>query len=256
MTMKKFKFLVSLSAAVGLLIVQVGGAFAAPARQAFPPLTGTVQSVTVESDPSTGIVTVLVSLVSADETAREVRISPQTAEKLGLVEFSGDGKPIIKNSALGQLVEIKLTMVIPEQEADRHPVGNALETFFSDIDGLNYDTIMTIHEEGLGFGVIAQALWMTRQIGGNSGDFLNLIDAKKTGDYSKFDKYLLEDGSVPMNWGQLRKAILHTDKKNNPGLTFSDQKNNDNNKDKGKDKNKGNNEKSNNGNGNGNGNKP
>ena len=249
------KFLLSLVLAINILIVQVGGVFAAPALQAFPPITGTIQSITLETDPNTGITTVVVDVVSenqATQTTQTVRISQNTAEKLGLVVLDDDGKPMINDFALGQLVEIKLNMVLSEQEEVRHPVGNALEAFFSDIEGLDYNLIMDKHREGVGFGVLAQALWLTRQIGGNADDFLKLLLAKQTGDYSEFGAYVLEDGSLPTNWGQLRKAIIQANKKNNPNIVISSQNNgNGNNRDKNNDKDK---EKHNNGNGNGNGN--
>ena len=65
-------------------------------------------------------------------------------------------------------VEIDPTTVIPDQQENQHPVGNALATFFSDIEGIDYDTIMAAHENGVGFGVIAQALWLTSELGGDA----------------------------------------------------------------------------------------
>jgi hypothetical protein len=250
--LNKKKFFISLVLAISILIVQVGGVFAAPALQSFPPITGTVQSITLETDPNTGITTVLVEMVSEHQTGQTmqtVRVSQKTAEQLGLVVLDGDGKPMINNFALGQFIEIKPTMVMPNQEEGRHPVGNALETFFTDIEGLDYHLIMNQHREGLGFGVIAQALWLTRQIKGNADDFLKLLLAKQTGDYSEFEEYLLEDGTAPKNWGQLRKAILQNNLNDNSDVEISGQDNNSirNKKDKNKDK-----EKNNNGNGNGN----
>jgi len=248
--MRKTKFFISLILTMSVLIVQVGGVFAAPALQGFPPITGTVQSITIETDPSTGITTVIVDVKNSNQVLQTIRVSQKTAEKLGLVMLDGDGKPVINDLALGQSTEIKQTMVIPDQEDERHPVGNALEAFFSDIEGLDYKLIMDKHNEGLGFGVIAQALWLTRQTEGNSADFLKLVHAKQTGDYSEFNGYLLEDGTSPMNWGQLRKAILQTNKKDSSDIAVSNQNNNanGNNKDKDKDKDK---DKSDSGNGNG-----
>ncbi len=131
--MKKLKFLVSLVVAIGLLIVQVGGTLAAPAEQDVPPISGTVQSVTIETDQSTGIITVVVSVVSAEQAAAEVRITQQAAEKLGLIVFNGDGKPIINSLALGKPVQIELKMVIPDQEENGQPVANELARLFTNI---------------------------------------------------------------------------------------------------------------------------
>jgi hypothetical protein len=253
--MNKKNFFISLVLVISILITQVGTVFAAPALQAFSPITGTVQSITLETHPNTGITTAVVEVVSenqAGQTLQTVRISQKTAEQLGVVVLDGDAKPVINDFALGKLIEIDPTTIIPEQEETQHPAGSALATFFSNVEGLDYDTIMAAHAEGFGFGVIAQALWLTRQMEGNADDFLKLLLAKQTGDYSEFDEYLIENGTSPTNWGQLRKAILQN-KKNNSAIVISNQNNNGNgnHKDKNKDKDK---DKSNNGNGNGNGN--
>jgi hypothetical protein len=245
--MNRTKFFMSLFWAFSVLIVQAGGVFAAPALQAFPSINGTVQIITLETDPNTGITIVIVVLEGKNQVLQTVRVSLETAIKpLGLVALDGDGNPVINDLALGKQVEIEQTAVIPAKEEDRHPVGNALATFFSDIADLDYDTIMTAYDEGVGFGVIAQALWLTMKLESNSEVFLAILDAKETGDYSAF---ILEDGTTPRNWGQLRKAILDGDKKDNPGIVIS--ANNDtangnnqdsaNNKDKNTDKNKDNN---------------
>ncbi len=85
-----------------------------------------------------------------------------------------------------------------------------------------------MHEEGYGFGVIAQALWLTQKMEGDADVLTAILEAKKTGDYSAFT---LEDGTVPTSWGQLKKAIMAGDKKNNLGVVMSG-------KDKDKDKDK------------------
>jgi hypothetical protein len=63
---------------------------------------------------------------------------------------------------------------------------------------------MEAHTDGNGFGVIAQALWLIKKLGGSANDFVLLLEAKKTGDYQAF---VLEDGTIPTSWGQLRRAI-------------------------------------------------
>jgi hypothetical protein len=259
--MLKSKFLITLILTMSLLALQAGAAFAAPAFQAPGPISGIVQRITVETDINTGITTVLVAMLDQNDVSETTRISEESAITLGLVTLDGDGKPIINRQALGQSIEVDPTTVIPNDEANQHPVGSALASFFSDIEGLDYDQIMRAHEQGVGFGVIAQALWLTMKFEGDSEVFLAILDAKETGDYSSF---ILDDGSTPKNWGELRKAILDgSDKKEKPGLVMSDKdKENDNRsnpvkkKDKDKDNNgqdKGN--KNDNGNGNGNGKK-
>lgn len=234
--MKNTKFLVSLILTVSVMIGQVGGVLAAPVLQKSTTISGTVQSITLETDPNTGITTVILELTGTDQV-QVVRISQNTAVAIGLIVLDGDGKPVINNLALGQSVEIDPATVIPDQQEDRHPVGNALSTFFADVPGLDYETIMTAHDEGSGFGVITQALWLTKQLGGSTEVFKDLLVAKQTGDYTAF---IQEDGTVPKNWGQLRKAILDGKKLGKAdGNTTSTQNNgNEQDKDKNKDKDK------------------
>ena len=268
--MNKSKFFISLFLAVSMLVVQVGGVFAAPALQVPTPITGTVQSITLETDPNTGITTVLVDVLGKNQVLQTIRVSQEIAIKpLGLITLNGDGNPMINDLALGEPIEIDPTAIIPDKEENQHPVGSALATFFSDIAGMDYEKIMAAHDQGIGFGVIAQTLWLTAKLKGNSEVFRLILDAKKTGDYSAF---ILADGTTPKNWGQLRKAIMDSDEKNNLGIVMSstDEDNNSNgnnqdedknkdkdkdkNKDKGKDKNK-DKDQNNKGNDNGNGKK-
>jgi len=101
---------------------------------------------------------------------------------------------------------------------DQNPVGAALAEFFAELVGVDYETIMEYHEQGMGFGVIAQALWMASKLEGDSTVFTAILDAKKRGDYSAIT---LPDGSIPRNWGQFRKALLSGDKKSNLGAIMS-----------------------------------
>jgi hypothetical protein len=113
--------------------------------------------------------------------------------------------PVVDTSKYGTEVTIDPTTVIADEEEAEHPVASALSNFFSETLGVDYDTIMTYHEDGAGFGVIAQALWMTTQLDGDTATFDAIMIAKTTGDYSAIT---LPDGSTPTNWGQFRKAVL------------------------------------------------
>jgi len=253
--MTKTRVLLGIILTIIISMAQVGTAFAAPVSQAATPISGAVQSITLESDPTTGVVTVIVDVMTSDQVSQKVRLSQETATSLGLIILDGDGSPVINEAALGKTIEIDPTTVIPEQEKQQHPVGNALATFFSDIQGLNYDTIMAAHENGVGFGVIAQALWLTSELGEDAQFFQDLLYAKEHNDYRAFRDFI-EDGTTPMNWGQLRKALL--DKKN-LGDVMSNHENHGNqgtgnNSDKNKDKNNNGHAAGNGNNGNGNGN--
>lgn len=218
----KTRFFLSLVFALTLVVVQVGGAFAAPFEQNPTPVSGIVQSITLEADTVTGVTIVSVDVMGDDDLLQSVRLSLETAIAQGLVVLNGDGKPGINDSALGKSVEIDPSSMIPAQGQNEHPIANALATFFSDVDGIDYETIMAAHEQGTGFGVIAQSLWLTTKLEGNAEIFEQLIHAKQTGDFSSF---ILEDGSTPENWGQLKKAILEKDKKNGLGVVISNSNN-------------------------------
>jgi len=238
--MKKMKFLISLTLVFAVFIAQVSVVFAAGA------IAGTVQSVTLETNTNTAVTTVLLTVVDNGQP-QTVRITLESAITLGIVILGGDGNPVINELILGQPVEINPATVITDKQMDQHPVGSALATFFSDISDLDYETIMAAHKNGTGFGVIAQALWLTRKLDGAADVFIAIIDAKRTKDFSAF---VLEDGTIPQNWGQFKKVIMDG-KKGKPGIAMIDQGNNGSgNNRNGKDKDK--DEKQNNGRGNGN----
>lgn len=275
--MTRTKILFSIMLATIFLATQIISVGAAPANQEdAPPITGTVESISVETDAETGITTVVVTLVDEMGATQTVRLSLEDATALGLVLEDETINP----DAIGNPTEIDPALVIPDEpeeteEEEQHPVGSALSDFFYDLLGVDYETVMDYHDDGVGFGVIAQALWITNALDGDSETFAAILEAKQNNDYSAIT---LPDGSTPQNWGQFRKAVMHdrNKSKENLGAIMSgradagqgeetqaeiqnegngnnpdkDKGNNGNapDKDKNKDKDKGNN--SNNGNGN------
>jgi hypothetical protein len=215
------KLTISMILTLALLLMTTGPAFAQDTTTT--PLTGIVQFITLETDTTTGETTVLVTFKDDTGTTQTVRVSLDTATSLGLVTTDATtGESSAKDGALGTTVTFDPTTVLNDttEEEDLHPVGSALSGFFSDLLGVDYDTIMTNHEDGTGFGVIAQALWMTRALDGDTTTFQALLDAKKSGDYSAIT---LKDGSTPTNWGQFRKAVFDDKEnaKNNLGSVMS-----------------------------------
>jgi hypothetical protein len=268
--MNKAKLYISLLIVSLLVLTQVLGVSAAAAPDNTDTLLGAIQEITLETDLSTGVTTVRITLRDENEDVFTVRISEQTAYALGLLDYDADGNPFIVEP-LPETIEIDPATILPDEEDAQHPIGNVIATFFSDIPGVEYSTIMEAYENGTGFGVIAQALWLTRKLGGDADAFMIIIEAKETGDFSSI---LLSDGTTPLNWGQFKKAVLAEDK-GNLGMVISgkemDNENNNpgnqghnsntgNNKDKDKDNGNGNpgnhGNNSNNGNGNGNPNRP
>jgi len=256
--MKTSKTLLAFVTVLTILISQFGSVLAAPALQA-ETISGTVTGITCQTDPLTGVRTFFVTVKATDGISQTVHIDQGTAEDLGLVTVDGDGtvdcdKEALK-AALDKEVVIDTASILPNEETTQHPVGAALANFFSDIT--SYETIMRAHADGFGFGVIAQALWLTRNIDSDLGPedlFQMILQAKQSGDYSAFGS-LFADGSVPQNWGQFRKAVLMAEK-GNLGLVMSnkDKPNNGHNNGQGNANGQGNGNGHNNGNSNSNGN--
>ena len=205
------KLFTSMFVVVALLAMTAGTAFAQEATPATP-ITGTVQSVVLETDATTGETTAVVTVL--DETTGQtqtVTLSLATAESLGLVITDPTtGDSTVADDAVGKTVEIDPATVIPGEEevVEEHPVGSALADFFGDALGADYETIMAAHEDGVGFGVIARALWLTSELDGDTDTFQALIDAKLSGDYSAIT---LADGSTPDNWGDVVKSMKKGD---------------------------------------------
>ena len=262
--MKKAKLYLCLLIVGFLVATQVLGVSAAGSHNNNHPIMGTIQEIQLETDLNTGVATVLITLQDENEVVLKVRISEQTALDLGLLDYDVDGNPFIVEP-LPESIEIDPATILPDEEEVQHPVGSALATFFSDIPGLDYNMIMAANNSGTGFGVIAQALWLTRKLGGDAAAFMTIIEAKKSGDFSSI---ILSDGTTPLNWGQFRKAVLAGDREGNLGIVMSGNDENNGNGNPGnqgnnRDKNKGNNGNGNPGNhgnnsnnGNGNPNRP
>ena len=205
--MFKTKYLASILLVLAVLFAQVGNVAAAPQIQDTTPITGTIQSITTETD-SNGVTTVLVTLVDDQASTQTVRLSVETAVILGLVSLDPvTMEPVVDVTQIGQTVEIDPTTVVPEEEENVHPIAAILASFF----GVEPSVVNGYHEEGFGFGVIAQAMWIAKGLDGDVTTAGLILEAKRTGDYSAF---VLPDGSTPTNWGQFKKAALGKEKKN------------------------------------------
>jgi len=204
--MFKTKLFATILLALAVMFAQVGNVSAAPQTQETTPITGMIEDIVTETDAN-GVTTVLVTIVDDQGTTQTVRLSLETAAGLSLV----DSTTLEVNQAqIGQSVTIDPTTVIPEEEPTEeavHPIAALLANFF----GEDPSVINGYHEDGFGFGVIAQALWMSESLNGDTTAAGLILDAKRSGDYSAFE---LPDGSSPTNWGQFKKALLQKDKKN------------------------------------------
>jgi len=216
-----------------LILIALSGAsvWAAPlGQEVSTTISGEVMEIVFEVDEETGDTTVLVTLL-VDETTEEtqtVRVSLETAAALGLVEVDANdqpvlddetGLPIVAEGAIDSTVDIQLSLVIVDEDGEEgpHPVASALADYFADILGLDYDEIMDYHEDGTGFGVIAQACWMSMALEGDATLLGDILEAKKSGDFTSI---LGED--APTNWGQFRKEVFGSEKaKKNLGTIMS-----------------------------------
>jgi hypothetical protein len=203
------KILTSLFFAALLLALGTGNVFA----QETMPITGTVETVEVlPPDAITGETIVVVTILNETSgTTHTVNISLETAETLGLVTVDDTTGEIAVNDVIDPIAidPIDILPVTEEGEVEtetgaEHPVGSALGEFFSELLGIEYDDITEARDDGFGFGVIAQALWLTSQVEGDTDTFNALLEAKKTGDYSAVT---LADGSTPENWGDVVKSL-------------------------------------------------
>jgi hypothetical protein len=107
------------------------------------------------------------------------------------------------------------------EEDDDNPtvVAQVLAKFFAKRNlGLSYDEIMNYYESGMGFGVIANACWMSSLLGGDV-TVGEILAARKSHDFGKIK---LPDGETANNWGQFKKAVMSSDKaKKNLGAIMS-----------------------------------
>jgi hypothetical protein len=222
-----------------LTITQFAMVSAAPSLDEADSISGTIQDISLITNAYTGTTYVEITLLT-DQGEQKIRMDPETAsgDPYYLVSFYDDGTPyIVEDAAWPDPLVVPLSDTLPVDEEIKHPVGSALAIFFADsIPDLNYETIMSAHEDGYGFGVIAQALWLAQKLGDepSASVMVEVIKAKESGDYSFFSSYFGGDeSSMPSNWGQFRKLVLDGDKKNNLGTVMS-------NKDKGNSGNNGN----------------
>ena len=75
--MSRMKLLLGIVLTSIILMAQVGGVLAAPASQEATLISGAVQRITLETDPTTGVITVIVELVDINQHVQTVRISQE-----------------------------------------------------------------------------------------------------------------------------------------------------------------------------------
>lgn len=241
------KLLASILLVLAVMFAQVGNVAAAPQTQDGTTTTidGTIQSITV--DPNTGNVVVTV-LLEDQVTTQTVSLNPLDPAYGEL--FNPDTHELL--AQVGETVawDVNAEDVVPAEEPvapDVHPISMLLAKFFfggEDDLGLTYEMASLIDsfhtgeneaDQVFGFGVIAQALWMSRNINDGTADANlaeEILQAKKSGDYSQIELpegFTWPNDTAPTNWGQFKKAIkgLNENKeKQNLGVIVSGQEQN------------------------------
>jgi hypothetical protein len=199
--MLKLKMFAGLALVVVVLIAMSSTALAAPTTEPVTstpsaPIVGKVQSISIKTDAN-NITSVDVTLIDLNGVTQSVTLSLADALALGLVTLDANNVPSVNTAMIGKTITIQPS--VPTPIVIENPVGALIAGFF----GLDYSVVDGFHTDGSGYGVIAQACWMSYELKGDASMCGDIIEAKKSGDYSA----ILPDGTTATNWGQFMKAV-------------------------------------------------
>lgn len=211
----KTKFFATLLVVLAVLFGQVGGVLAAPVAQETTEIIGTVTGI--ETQTVDGVTTVLVTVKDDLGVSQTYRLSVEDADGLDLVTVDTTTNTVtVDSSKVNQPITIDTTLydavLVDEEEVDEepfNPVAGMLAEFFD----VSNTEINDMHEDGFGFGLIAQALWIANGLEETNPTVTAelILQAKRDKDFSAFT---LPDGSTPTNWGQFKNAATGKDKHN------------------------------------------
>jgi len=197
-----------------LTMLPLSSVLAAPSQQdptppppvATEPIVGTIDQIEIQGDPASNTAVVIVTLTGADGVAQTVELTLADATTLGLIITNPDGTIVVNDAMIGTEISIDPTLIIPVVD---NKVANAIADFLATVFDTDAATIMGYHEDGMGFGVIAQAGFMAAALNGDGATMEAILDAKQNGTFSELE---LPNGTVVNNWGELRKAVLTNNK--------------------------------------------
>jgi hypothetical protein len=222
--MSRTKTLLGVVVALAVAFSQFSLAVAAPQLD---PLVGTIDSISEGTDlngdpiiivtytdteavPEQHVVelsvedAIALGLVTQDPETGEITILATTGTPIDLTSVTEEVDPCEPGEGGEAIVPegTDPTVLEGEDTGDAgHPVGGALCDFFAGSLSLTYDQIMGWHEDGFGFGLIAQALWMAEMTGMDPEDILAVKGGEM--DYSELG---LPEGVD--NWGRLRGYVF------------------------------------------------
>jgi hypothetical protein len=230
--MSREKVCISILMVLILIVLSGASVWAAPNGQDL--ISGIVDTIVIVDggvDPDTGDPIFIVRVTLVDESGvflQEVDLYLDAAARLGLVEVDDEGKPVLDPDTGYPIpdetkyeTEVNInpeTDVIPEEDgvATQHPVALALAEFIAEKLGPDdfYEDIMDLHEQGFGFGLIAQAWWMSWAVDETADHLDPILQAKKghTLDVLWTDITGGSPEEAPTNWGQFRKDVLGSKK--------------------------------------------
>lgn len=230
----KTKFFATLLVVLAVLFGQVGGVLAAPVAQETTEIIGTVTGI--ETQTVDGVTTVLVTVKDELGVSQTYRLSVEDADGLDLVTVDTTTNTVtVDSSKVNQPITIDTTLydavLVDEEEVDEEPF-NPVAGWMADFFDITNAEVNLMHENGFGFGVIAQALWISTDVDGNTDtelatDILTLKQEKNFDEFfAKYPTLLDEfDGDAPSNWGQFKKVLKEN--KQNLGQIVSNHANTD-----------------------------
>ena len=158
--------------------------------------TGLVYSITVDN-PTDPLSTVTVRLLV--DAPEDFTFSLEEAVTHGFL--------MVDTTKIGEEIVIEESDIL-----DSATFGKAISklgSFFAaaNLVGVDFTTLQEYKDDGYGYGVISQALWMAANIGGDEATFAMIREAKRSGDFSLLSK-------TATNWGQYKNEILTSGKQN------------------------------------------
>lgn len=210
--MLRMKMIAGLTLVAAVLMVVSSTALAAPGAQSVDtatptvtatvtaaPIVGTIQTINITT--TNGVTSVIVTLTGKlDGKTYTQTYTLAEAESLGLVTLVNN-QPAVDTTKIGtDLTFTPPAPTVTPTPTSQNPVSALIATFF----GLDYSLVDSFHQDGSGYGVIAQACWMSFEVKGDTSLCSDILKAKQSGDYSAIQ---LPNGETPTNWGQFKKAV-------------------------------------------------